>query len=133
LELANADNSALARKNKSLRISIRTVKGEVRDRDRLYLEMHMKSEAVTIELVEINKKVCEFQQLIRDTDEKATEYRNKIQRCLYLIGQAGLEITEQKQNVTNLKSGQLALGDSETCKATEVSSIEAKIQEIWRS
>jgi DNA repair exonuclease SbcCD ATPase subunit len=126
LEAANSDNEQLLGENKGLSISIHTLKNEIREKDRLCLETHMRSKQIAQDLTDMNKKAAELGEEIRVTEEHVTEYRNKIQRSLHLAGQADLDIMKQKQVVTDLKLTSFALNDSVTRKAIEAQLIKEK-------
>jgi predicted RNA-binding protein with RPS1 domain len=82
LEVAVADNSVLIEDNRTLRISIRSLKDENRDKDRLCLETHVRPRQLAVDFADLQK---EIEQNLHNADEMLTEYRNKIQRSMHLV------------------------------------------------
>jgi chromosome segregation ATPase len=56
LEVANADNQVLLDDNKALRLAIRTLKEDIREKDRLCLETHMNARQIAIDLEEMRAR-----------------------------------------------------------------------------
>jgi hypothetical protein len=88
LEVAVADNSVLVEDNRTLRISIPPLKDEIRDKDRLCLETHVRARQLAVYFAHLQQKIKQVEQNLHNADEMSTEYRNKIEGSMDLIKQA---------------------------------------------
>jgi hypothetical protein len=130
LQLAIAEMETKTVENNELTITIRRMKDEIRDKDKLVLVTHMSVQTTYADTADLTKRSDELQRQIAATDDFDTELRNKIQRSLFLISQAELDSLKQKQVVTDLDFKLLSLNVSVTNRATEVEALKQKIHTI---
>ena len=130
LEQAKKDNDELVGDNKALGITIRGLKDDIRVTDAQCIETHIKRQAIQAELVELAKQVKEWQRKLKETADVCTEYRNRIQRAVYLVGQSEMDIKKQKQIVSDLGYSGLALTSSVTKRSTEVRLLREKAETV---
>jgi hypothetical protein len=77
-EIAVADNSVLVEDNQMLKISIPTLKDEIRGKDRLCLEVRVMVRQFAVDFANLQKKIKDIEQNLHNADEIVTEYRNRI-------------------------------------------------------
>lgn len=130
LEQAKKDNDELLGDNKALGITIRGLKEEIRENDTLCIETHMKRQVIQAELVELAKKVKEWQRKLKETEEVCTEYRNRIQRAVYLVSQSEMDIKKQKQVLSDLEYKGIAMTASVTKRSAEVDLLREKADTV---
>jgi chromosome segregation ATPase len=130
LQDANSENEAKVVENKDLVVDIKQLKEEIRDKDRICLDTHMKVKLTYSDITDLRKKTADLTRNITDTEEKCTEFRNKIQRAYYLFSQGELDILKQRQVVSDLESSSLALNTCITNRTTEFELLKVKTHTI---
>ncbi|OHT16484.1 coiled-coil domain containing 147 [Tritrichomonas foetus] len=130
LELAIKGNEEIDDENKALILTIRGLKDDIRNKDKLCLETHMKAKKIVNSLAGLTRDVMTLKEKIKELDSLCTEHRNKIQRSLYLIGQADLDIKKQKQVVSDIQYSSLSLDSSVTKRANEIQILQEKAETV---
>lgn len=130
LEIANSENEAMADENKALLQTIKSLKDDIREKDKLCLQTHMKAKKIDAGLSNLAKETETMRDKIKDLDTLCTEYRNKIQRNIYLISQGELNSKKQKQVVTDLSFSTYSLNTSLSKKTSEVEILRQKVETV---
>jgi hypothetical protein len=130
LQAATEENAVKVVENSDLAIDIRRLKDEIREKDKLCLETHMKVRLTHEDIERLTKKNADLHRSVRECDDKTTELRNQIQRGIFLMSQADLDTVKQKQVVSDLSSSLFSLNTSVTNRTREIAVIKQKIHNV---
>lgn len=104
LEGAMKDNQVMTADNHVLYNQIKQLKDDIREKDSICVETHLRQKKCQREIKVLKKQVNEIKRKLKEADNIATEHRNKISRAMYYAQQSDLDTMKQKQVVNEIET-----------------------------
>lgn len=101
---ADKENQVTKEKNEILAQQIKSLKEDIREKDKLCVETHYKQKTIRRQVITLHKELNQIKRDLKAIDEQTTEIRNKTMRSQFLLTSSDLETMKQQQSLNEIKA-----------------------------